>query len=372
MDEVTKTETTKINETLNASDKLNTADTPKSPERRQFLSGSALLAAGATVGATMGASLGMPAVARAQAARPRDERVFAFSTPFSGQDSFSGQIGGLNKGIEDFGGELTTADASFDLRRQNDQIGALAASNPDALIILPVDPVGVSNAVAAAVASGVPVFLMDSYVPGATAAMVGMHNNFGMGLITTDYMIGRLGGSGKIAAMELPINEAWNMRDMAFEYRLRQFPEIEVVAKWAFDPTGSVTPRAAADSFLTAHPDLDAIWCSWDNAAMEASLAAIAAGRPEIFTTGIDGGPAAFEVLRSGGPFSFTAAQSFFSQAYDMIYYAHEHLDGNNVPRMMINPVYGVDHEMLESAGELADTYDQAGVPEQLGWKRTL
>ena len=26
-----------------------------------------------------------------------------------------------------------------------------------------------------------------------------------------------------------------------------------MVAKWAFDPTGKTTPRAAADGFLTAH-----------------------------------------------------------------------------------------------------------------------
>lgn len=339
--------------------------------RRSFISAGAAVAATAGMGAAL--NLAGTHVAMAQSGRAAADRLFAFSTPFSGQDSFSGQIGGLNQGVADFGGKLNIADASFDLKKQNDQITALAASKPDALIVLPVDPVGVSKAVSAASDAGVPVFLMDSYVPNATAVFVGMHNNYGMGVATTDYMIKRLEGKGKIAIMELPINEAWNMRDIGRDFLLSQHPDIEVVASWAFDPTGKTTPRSAADSFLAAHPDLDAIWCAWDNAAMEASLAVMAAGKADsIFTTGVDGGPAAFEVIRSGGPFSYTCAQSFYSQAYDLMYFAHRYLDGQPVPRMVINPVYGVTREMLEVAGDRANEYDKPGVAAELGWSRIL
>lgn len=338
--------------------------------RRGFLGTSALVAAGATIGS----GLSMPHVARAQSSTPAAERRFAFSTPFSGQDSFSGQIGGLNAAMADLGGELTIADAQFDLRRQNDQIQALAASQPDALLILPVDPVGCSNAIQAAVDADVPVFLMDSYAPFTTAVSVSMPNSFGLGEITAKYMVDRLGGQGKIAAMQLPINEAWNMRDMAMDHVLREHPDIEVVATWAFDPTGRVTPRAAADSFLAAHADLDAIWCAWDNAAMEAALAVLAAGRQEeIFTTGIDGGPAAFEMIKADTPFAFSGAQSFYTQAYNLALFAHQHLDGEPVPRIVINPGWGVDKAMLDAADpDLLARYDQPGVSDQLGWPRQL
>ena len=337
--------------------------------RRSFLTAAAV----ATAAASAGQTLFVPSIARAQTKKDPKDMKFAFSTPFSGQDSFSGQIGGLNQGIEDFGGELTISDASFDLKKQNDQIAALAASKPDALIILPVDPVGVSNAVDAAAKSGVPIFLMDSYVPNATAVTAGFHNNYGMGQITMEYVAERLGGKGKIGVMELPINEAWGARDLGRRAVLTKYPDIEIVASWAFDPTGKTTPRSAADGFLAAHPDLDAIWCAWDNAAMEASLAVLAAGRADtVFTTGTDGGPAAFEVLRSGGPFSFTCAQSFYAQAYDLLGFAHQHLQGESVPRMVVNPVYAVDKELLDSSGPEADNYDKVGVAESLGWTRVL
>ncbi|MEP3277499.1 MAG: sugar ABC transporter substrate-binding protein [Stappiaceae bacterium] len=336
-------------------------------DRRTFVGASALVAATASV-----VTLATPHVAKA-ATKPRAERKFAFSTPFSGQDSFSGQIGGLNQAIKDHGGELTVSDASFDLKKQNDQIAALAASKPDALLILAVDPVGCSRAVDAAAKSGVPVFLMDSYVPNATAVTCGFHNNYGMGQMTMEYMAKRLNGKGKIAVMELPINEAWNMRDFGRENVLTRYPDIDVVGNWAFDPTGKTTPRSAADGFLAAHEDLDAIWCAWDNAAMEASLGILAAGKSDkVFTTGTDGGKAAFEVLKSGGPFAFTCAQSFYSQAYDLLVFAHQHLDGKPVPRMVINPVYAVDKATLDKAGDLANDYDKVGVPEQLGWIRSL
>lgn len=335
--------------------------------RRTFLGAAAAATAFASAGNLM-----LPKKARA-ADKPAADRKFAFSTPFSGQDSFSGQIGGLNQAVKELGGELIVSDASFDLKKQNDQISALAASEPDALIILPVDPVGCSKAVDAAVESGVPVFLMDSYVPNATAICAGFHNNYGMGQVTMEYMAKRLGGKGKIGIMELPINEAWNARDFGRDDVLKRYPDIEVVANWAFDPTGKTTPRSAADGFLSAHPDLDAIWCAWDNAAMEAGLATMAAGvADKVFTTGVDGGPAAFEMIKTGGPFSFTCAQSFYVQAYDLLAFAHDYLDGKSVPRMVINPVFGVDKAMLDEAGDDAVNYDKVGGAEKLGWTRVL
>jgi len=219
-----------------------TADTASATrpgiDRRTFLGATAAVA---TAGVAASALLA-PSVARAQT-KSAAEMKFAFSTPFSGQDSFSGQIGGLNQAIKDLGGELTIADASFDLKKQNDQIAALAASKPDALLILPVDPVGVSKAVDAASKSGVPIFLMDSYVPNATAVTAAFHNNYGMGQVTMQYMADRLSGKGKIAVMELPINEAWNARDFGRESILARYPDVEVVSRWAFDPSGKTTPR---------------------------------------------------------------------------------------------------------------------------------
>lgn len=339
--------------------------------RRHFMRAGAVLAT--TVAAAGGITLANSKVARAQTYDPNAVR-FAFSTPFSGQDSFTGTIGGLRNAVGSLGGELTIADASFDLRRQVDQIAAIVASQPDIFICLPVDPVGCANAIQAALDAEIPSFILDTTVPGVAVTQASFHDNFGMGVVTGTWMAERLGGSGKVGAMQLPINETWNMRDMGMAFALQNYPDIELVATWAFDPTGRVTPRAAADSMLTAHPDLDAIWTAWDNAGMEAALAVLAAGKGDrVFTTGIDGGAAAFEAIRSGGPFKFTCTQSFYAQAAQPVYYAHQFLQGNPVPRTLLHPSYAISIDELEGRDEeLVSRYDEPGVAEQLGWVRVL
>lgn len=333
-------------------------------DRRTVLRGGAMF-----VGAALASSLAAPGLVRAE-----DRKLkMAFATPFSGQDSFSGTIGGIQAAAKDLGIEMTISDAAFDVKKQNDQITALVASKPDALIILAFDPVGSSQAIAAATASDVPVFLIQGLVPHATAVTTSIHNDYGMGQETARYMVDRLGGTGKIAVMELAFNENWNMRTLGMRDYVAQHPGIEIVGNWTFDATGKTTPRTAADAFLAANDDLAAIWCAWDNAAMEASLAIMAAGKADtIFTVGADGGSAAFEVLRSGGPFVYTVAQSFYVQAYNIVAFAHRHLNGGAVPRVVVEPVFAVDKAMLDAAGERANDYDKPGVAAELGWTRAL
>lgn len=342
---------------------------PRSPQRRALLKGGVALTSAAIAG---GFTLASPSVVRAQGYDPKKVK-FSFSTPFSGQDSFSGTIGGLKKGMELYGGELTITDASFDLKKQNDQIASIVASKPDVFMVLPVDPVGCANAIQGAVDAGIPTFVLDSIVPGVAANQFSLHNNFGMGVATAEWLAQQLGGKGKIGALQLPINETWNQRDFGMDFVFRNYPDIEVVQTWAFDPTGKVTPRAATDSMLTAHPDLDAIWCAWDNAGMEAALGAMAAGRPDLITCGVDGGTAAFEAINSGGPFKLSCAQVFYQQAVTPIYYAHQLLQNNPIPRTVLHPSYMVTQDKLEGRDQdLLARYDEPGVAEELGWTRVV
>lgn len=338
--------------------------------RRGLLKGSAAIVG--TAMATGAVTLAAPSIARAQSYDAATTK-FSFSTPFSGQDSFSGTIGGLKKGMELYGGELTITDASFDLKKQNDQIATIVASKPDIFMVLPVDPVGCANAIQGAVTAGIPTFVLDTIVPGVAATQCSLHDNYGMGAVTAKWIAEAIGGKGKIGVMQLPINETWNMRDRGMEFVLRDYPEIEVVTTWAFDPTGKVTPRAAADGMLTAHPDLAAIWTAWDNAGMEAGLAALAAGRPDLITCGTDGGKAAFENISSGGPFKASCAQVFYQQAVTPIYFAHQFLQGNPVPRTVLHPSYLITAEELEGRdADLLLRYDEPGIAEELGWTRVL
>jgi ribose transport system substrate-binding protein len=238
------------------------------------------------------------------------------------------------------------------------------------LFVLPADPLAVSTSVKAATRAGIPTFLCDSYVPGATPHLVSMHNHFSMGAMTAEYICRRLKGKGKIAAVRLPSNEAWDTRFDGMSFVLSRYPEIKVVAEWAFSLTGSATPQDAVEEMLATHQDINAIWNAWDGGAIGAARAIRAAGRDNIFATGIDGGSEAFEFIKDGSAFCFTVAQSFYEEAFLSVYYAHEVLAGRRAPRIIVNPAYAVGQEAL--ARDIPDNYDQRGVADGLGWQRVL
>jgi ribose transport system substrate-binding protein len=326
--------------------------------RRGMLRMGTALAAASVLGATQ----------TALAKDPKDYE-FAFSLPFEGLQSYEHIINGYKDAIAKFGGKLTIASCNYDVKKQSEQIATFAAAKVDALFILPADPAGVSKAVQAAVASGVPVFLCDSYVPGTTVVSMSIENSFGMGILTGEYLCNRMGGKGKIATITLPENETWAMRSMALDTVLARYPDIKVVANWAFDPTMKVTSRDAADQFLTAHPDLDAIWTAWDDAAINCALAIKAAGRDKVFVTGMDGGRQAFQYIKAGSPFVFTAAQAFYQESFYNVYFAHQYLAGNPAPRVITNTCWGVSQDDLKGDLDSYDNYDQFGVADKLGWR---
>jgi ribose transport system substrate-binding protein len=268
------------------------------------------------------------------------------------------------------GGKLNTTDAGFDPKKQSDQIDSLVASKPDALFVSPADAVAIAPAVQRAVNAKIPVFCVDSMVPGVPVVMTAMANNFGMGTYSADYIAKALKGKGKIARVLLPQNESWDQRTLGMEWGLREYPDIKIVADWPFALAGNVTPRQAVDNILTAHQDLDAIWCAWDGAAAAGALAARAANRPNLILTGIDGGTQAFSYIAGGSALKLSMAQSFYEEAFLALYYAHELLAGRKAPRLVIAPVYAVTKDMLKNG--IPDNYDVPGEAAKLGWTRAL
>lgn len=327
-----------------------------------------ILGAGALFGAAT--TLNMPWVSRAVAKDAKDLH-FGVSIPYSGLDAYQHLIAGYNGAVEELGGSITLVDANYDVKKQSDQIATLVSSKVDALIVLPTDPAGISNAIQAAVKSGTPTFCTDGYVPGATVINTSFHDGFSMGAASARYVAERLGGKGEIGTMTLPGNESWNARTVGMQFVLRQFPDIKIVADWPFDATLKTTARDAADNMLTAHPNLAAIWCAWDDAGIQSALAARAAGRDNIFTTGSDGGKQAFEYIKSGTQLAMTVAQSFYQEAYYGIFFAHEILAGRSAPRFVTNKAYAVTQESLANyeIDAVAD-YDRFGEAEKLGWQR--
>lgn len=306
----------------------------------------------------------------ASAATAAGNYKFAAALGWTSYDSGRHLQEGFKAAVKELGGNLTMTDAGFDAKKQSDQIDSLISSKPDVLFITPADAVAIAPAVQRAIKAGIPVFAADSMVPGADVKTTAMSNNFGMGSYSGDFIAKKLNGKGNIARVMLPQNESWDQRTIGMEWALRAYPGIKIVADWAFALAGNVTPRQAVDNILNAHGNLDAIWCAWDGAAVEGTLAARAAERPNLIITGIDGGSQAFNYISTNSQLKLSMAQSFYEMAYQSVYYAHQFKEGKKVPRTIITPTYAVTQPML--AKGLPDDFDVPGRAAQLGWTRAV
>lgn len=305
--------------------------------------------------------------------------VYCVALGWQENESGQRQTVGYEDAFRDFGisaDKVLWSNANYDPKLQSEQIDAFIKMNPKALFITPSDPAGITQAVKRATDAGIPVFVADAIIAGAPAVTSICSNDFGMGTWSMNWIIDQIGGKGKVAVIDLPSNEAWDLRGQGARYILSQYPDVEVVAEWSWDSTGVVTPRQAVENMLTANPDagdLDAIWCAWDGAAMEGSLAIKDAGRSDqIITTGIDGGEYAFEIMKNDGVFALTMAQSIYYMSYNSVRYAKDYLDGKQVPRFIIAPVYAATQDTLKDAPADAYNYDIPGVAASYGWVPVL
>ena len=354
-------------------------DEPKI-SRRKIL-GAIALAAGAICTGPLGVKAAMadtakeeqPAKTLVPNSKGKDYK-FAASLGWTLYDSGGKVRQGYMDAVKEVGGHLTFADANFDPKKQSDQIDDIISSKPDALFITPEDAVAISPAISRAIAGKIPVFAGDSMAPGVPVITTCMSSNFGMGYLTADYIADKLKGKGNVGLVTLPVNESWDQRALGMEYAFRQYPGIKMVAEWKYNPLRKQTPRQGVDDMLTAHKDIDAIWCAWDGGAIEGSLAVQAAGLKNVFLTGIDGGKQSFSYIDAGSPFEMTCAQSFYQMAYLDVYYAHEFLAGRQAPRLVITPTYMVTKESLHGLGEKAADFDRPGPydAKALGWRRVL
>ncbi|MCP4454156.1 MAG: sugar ABC transporter substrate-binding protein [Planctomycetes bacterium] len=303
--------------------------------------------------------------------------TFCVSLGWQENESGRRQKRGYEEAFKVFGGEATFANANYDPKKQSEQIDAFIEMNPRAIFVTPSDPAGITQACQRAVDAGIPVFVADAIVAGVPATTSICSSDFRMGAWTMDYIATHLKGKGNIAMIDLPENEAWDLRGQGARFALEKYPEINIVQVHHHDSQTSISPLQAVESMLAAHPrgKLDAIWCAWDGAAQEGADAIKNADRAdEIITTGIDGGKHPFEVIKTGGPFKITMAQSIYYMSFMSVRCATEFLKGQPVPRFIISPVFAVDKETLDTLDPSLkpEDYDIPGNAAKFGWKPEL
>jgi len=196
---------------------------------------------------------------------------------------------------------LVVLDGNVDVAKQNNDIRDLIARGVDAVVMSPVESAALVPAARAVIAEGLPLIVLDRDVPTEKTLFIGQ-SNVTMGEQVARKMAEDLGGSGKIVVITgLQGSSPAVDRDLGMRNVLAEYPEIEVLAtgdgQWIREPAVPIM-----EDFLTAYPDIDAVFSHAEESSWGAQLAISRAGRCEdgIRHYTFDGSNAGFKAVADG------------------------------------------------------------------------
>ncbi|MFI8593822.1 sugar ABC transporter substrate-binding protein [Microbacterium sp. NPDC078428] len=232
--------------------------------------------------------------------------VHTLANPF-----FAGALQGLEEGAEEYGYELTVANADSVLDKQVSDISSMISQGIDYLFLTPLDGTAITPSIEAAQAAGIKVIVLADAVPAPVEGT----------LVSTPDEVGRQAGDAVVSYLTDKYGEpsgtvvevtgvtgitAASGRTEGFMEILDEYPDIEVVAqqdgRFMSEPSYEVM-----STILQAQPEIDAIFAANDASAAGVIAALKEAGRlqpigdPEhIFIVGSDGSPPGIDAIRSG------------------------------------------------------------------------
>jgi len=259
--------------------------------------------------------------------------------------------------------KIVHVNANYDPVQQVSQIEDLIQSKVDVIFLSATDPAALVDVVKKADKAGIPVFQWDNFSPMAPVKLAALSGNYAMGFQNAMYIARRLNGKGNVVAVNLPNNTTWWDRTLGMYDAFKLFPDIKLVDEWMYQPgsVGALTPKQAVESLLQKHPDVNAVWTAWDQAAIDSAELLMSKGKTDVFTTGIDGFEQTLDYIRKGTPVAATMGQSPRSMARTIVDYAFRYLQNKDtkIPQLVITPVYQFTKDRLPEPGLGPMGYDK-------------
>jgi ABC-type sugar transport system substrate-binding protein len=260
-------------------------------------------------------------------------------------------VKGMQDKADEFGWTLTTEFGNVDPAEQVDQTENAIVTNPDGMVIIPVDEEAISPAMREATAAGILTAAMgdDTGDPDARDFFLG-GNYETLGELKAEYIIEQLGGEGKVGIIHgirgLNFTEEQNKGAKA---KFETAPGIEVVdGPYAGGFSGDLGLEAT-ENLLARDSDLDAIYYDNDDLALGGIQAFTERDiAPEdLLVIGTDGGEAALDAVQAG-ELDYTLNLCGFEQGKLMMDQMFAMLDGGQtveeaataLTSVAIQPVY--------------------------------
>lgn len=270
------------------------------------------------------------------------------------RQAYQGQI----DRIKELGGTPIAVDGERNDQKHISDIENLITQKPDA-IIKQLGDTKVSAPVLKKVHdANIPLFTVDH--PSEYSITNHMSDNYLIGEALARRMFEDIGGEGKIAVF----NGFYGVRVVAIRYDMmkyvaKDYPKIEFIEPELQDviPGTIEDARKKVQDLLVKYPkkgQLSAIWAGWDIPSIGAAQAVDAAGRKDIKVYGVDGDPAAIDMIADpGSSFAADMAQQPYLIGQAAVDTVARYLAGQQVPKSVyVDPIL-VTKENAEEAKQI-------------------
>src|SRR5947209_1661512 len=209
---------------------------------------------------------------------------------------------GIRARAQELGWDVVAVSSNEDKLKQINGVQDLIARGVKAVLISPIDAVGVNAAYDAAAQAKIPII---SLARGSSSPNQTLHvgiNEKQIGREIAEWTAKQIGGQGKVAMLVGP-SGAPAFRNLAEGYTeaMAKFPGIGIVFRTE-GPLSRERGVKHAEDALVANPDLKAIYTSNDDIALGAVQAVVAANRKgQTLVTGMNGVPPALRAVKDGG-----------------------------------------------------------------------
>jgi len=170
------------------------------------------------------------------------------------------------------------------------------------IAISPSDQTALVGVIERAAAVGIPVTVFDSGIDTDNYVSFVATDNHAAGVLAAETVNELLGGEGKIALVKhVPGSDSTSRREIGFEAALKEkFTGLQIVSQ-QYCMSDRARAMTVAEDMMTAHPELNAIFCSSEAATVGAAQAVRARGMAgKIKLVGFDASPSLQKNLREG------------------------------------------------------------------------
>lgn len=200
--------------------------------------------------------------------------TYFFVSWFAGNEWWVGGYEGFKDAARQLGVSTKCVGAPTDaIEEQMAVLEQTIAQQPAGISLAVSDGSAFGSVVQSALESGIPITTTDNKIADANPLMFMAYDDAAMTKVAADHIGNALGGTGKIAILEVVGQTNLELRTAAFRENMATYwPNIEIVGS---ANSGHDELQGAADTatFLTAHPDLNFIYTLNPTAAMGAATA---------------------------------------------------------------------------------------------------